>query len=284
MLTGVTYDDIISLMKSLKEAGRSNAFIRDIIGCIVNPVFREAYEVRHIIPYNPCAGIKLPPVKRESKTTTATDSEVIALYHVARYKALYGRHYWIAVPLLAMTGLRRGELLGLTWDDVIHDPETHNWSINVNKEVITVNNRGKLVHRTKTDEGTRTIAIPSLLGALLMEYKEQTQHNKKPFIISQKRNDSYENPRNFQRSFNNWRELSGIRKEVTVHSFRRLYATRLFLEGVSLDIVKRQGGWKDDRMPYYYADKAQTEPLKAQSAKLLDRHWSGVFLPAHVEQ
>lgn len=277
-LTEVTYDDIIDLMKLLTREGRSKAYIRDTIVCIVNKVFKEAEEIRHIIPSNPCKGIKIPKEPRVSKTTTATDGEIVALYHAARYLSTYGRHYWIAVPLLAMTGMRRGELLALTWDDIKHDIKTGQWYINVDKSLVETRNKPTLNHHTKTPDGIRMIAIPPILGQLLMEFKEETQGSEKTYIISQKTQDAYEAPHNFMRSFKHWRKLAGIKRDITPHSFRRNYATRLFLEHTPLDIVKRQGGWKDDRMPSYYADKAMTEPLKIACAERVGEHWEKRFL------
>lgn len=276
-LTEITYTDIVGLMKHLIQKGRSRVFVRDVIGCIIKPVFKEAYEVRQLIPSNPCHGVKIKTDERVSKTLTITDEEAKDLYRVARYESNVGNHYWVAIPLLACTGMRRGELLGLTWKDVQYKEQTGEWYLFVHQTVVEVNGTPVLQNRTKTADGTRMIAIPALLGEMLMEYKEQTQQNEKTFIISQKKNDKYEAPHNFGRSFNHWKRLAGITRAVTPHSFRRNYATTLFLEHVPLDIVKRQGGWKDDRMPAYYADKAMTEPLKTECAKAVGRHWEGAF-------
>ncbi len=273
----VTYDTIIDLMKTLKHKNLSNEYIRDTITCIVKPVFKEAYEIRHIIPSNPCTGIKTPKVERVSKTVTATDEDVKALYQIVRNPKTAGHYLWIAIPILAMSGVRRGELLALTWDDVHHDEKTNKWSLTINKEVIGLESGGTLVHRTKTEEGKRTVSIPSLLGNLLMEFKAEIQPKGKTYLLSQSRKDKHMSPRNFHRTFTKWRSKAGINPDITPHSFRRNYATRLFLEHVSVDIVKRQGGWKDDRMPFYYADKAQTEPLQTESAALIGNHWKNTF-------
>ena len=68
-----------------------------------------------------------------------------------------------------------------------------------------------------------------------------------------------------------------MRKELSAHAFRHAFATRLFLEHANMDAIKRQGGWKDDKMPYYYANEMQTEVLKNECADIMGKHFEGVF-------
>lgn len=72
------------------------------------------------------------------------------------------------------TGLRRGEVLGLRWQDIDWDPKT----IMVRQTVIVVN--GKIeVSTAKTTKGNRTVAISAHLVSVLEDHKVQQEKDKK---------------------------------------------------------------------------------------------------------
>ncbi|MGI8808029.1 MAG: phage integrase central domain-containing protein [Acidimicrobiales bacterium] len=86
------------------------ATIRTIFGRVVT-VFRAAVRDR-VIPTSPCVGIRLPPQKPPSLLTVLTTADVLAMAGAVseRYAAL--------IMFGAATGLRPGELFGLTQDRV----------------------------------------------------------------------------------------------------------------------------------------------------------------------
>lgn len=73
-----------------------------------------------------------------------------------------------AAELLLLTGIRRGELCGLEWDDVDFDEET----ITVSRSVVTVKGYGAVTKSPKTASSNRVIGISSHLVQVLREYKE----------------------------------------------------------------------------------------------------------------
>lgn len=178
-----------------------------------------------------------------------------------------------------MCGMRKGELLALTWDDVFQDEDTGQWYISINKKVSASKGKHTVEKFMKTLEGYRNVAVPQVLVDLMFYYKEHTQRNSRTYIIAQKRQDKMESTRNFNRTFTRWKEKAGITKPISPHSCRRAFATRLVLEGVPLEAMKKQGGWKSDKMPYYYADEAQTDILKNKCADIMGQHWAGQFVP-----
>lgn len=66
-------------------------------------------------------------------------------------------------------GLRRGELTGLTWDDV--DFETS--QISINKQRHYVVGYGTINDKTKTDAGIRTVTASQTVISLLKQYRNQ---------------------------------------------------------------------------------------------------------------
>ena len=73
-----------------------------------------------------------------------------------------------AVELLLLTGIRRGELCGLEWDDVDFDAET----ITINRSVVTVKGHAPITKEPKTRSSNRVIGISGHLLQILREYKE----------------------------------------------------------------------------------------------------------------
>ena len=68
-----------------------------------------------MIPASPCVDIKLPRIAPKSALVPITTETVLALW-----EAMADR-YKVFVTVAAGTGMRRGELLGLTHDRVSHD-------------------------------------------------------------------------------------------------------------------------------------------------------------------
>lgn len=64
---------------------------------------------------------------------------------------------------LLYTGLRRGELLGLRWEDIDREEKL----IHVQREVIYESNQPKVVPRTKSEAGIRSVDLLDILAAVL---------------------------------------------------------------------------------------------------------------------
>lgn len=72
-----------------------------------------------------------------------------------------------AMKTLLLTGLRRGELCGLEWDDIDLDNKT----LTVRRSAVTVDGFGVVTKDPKTETSKRTLSIPDTLVNQLTEYK-----------------------------------------------------------------------------------------------------------------
>ena len=114
-----------------------------------------------LIRVNPAIGCKIPPKK-------AREMQVLTREELQRFliQAKAEGYYELFLLDLA-TGLRRGELMALQWDDLNFKTGV----LNVNKQVYDV--RGELQLSTpKTKSSIRKIALPTAVVEVLREYKE----------------------------------------------------------------------------------------------------------------
>ena len=145
-LSNIQLEDLQRFVASLKA---SPAYIRVLIVCF-RAVWKCAQDWGYV-SHNPFVGLRLPRIPRTNRYAfTVNEVNRILENSAEPYKTMY----W----LLAQTGLRIGEVLGLKWEDV-----------DLEKCVIQVKNsvwRGKL-QTPKTDASARSIPVsPKLIEHL----------------------------------------------------------------------------------------------------------------------
>ena len=85
-------------------ANRAHSIIRKLFGWAVE---------HEIVAVSPCAGLKAP-AEEKSRDRILTDQELRAVWLGAGRMGVYGK----LVQLLVLTGQRRSEIAGLTWDEI----------------------------------------------------------------------------------------------------------------------------------------------------------------------
>ena len=160
------YDDLLENGKLLQGGERgpmSKQTVRH-----VHSVLRKALEDavdNKLITENPATRADAPRVQGKKYKTNVrpfTKDETLLLFARAQ-DAVCDPETFPMAATLAVTGLRRGELAGLA-DDAI---EWGGGVISVFRNVVDTDNDDVIVKGTKTDAGTRKLAIPPELLALL---------------------------------------------------------------------------------------------------------------------
>lgn len=203
----------------------------------VRAAFRSALSsamVRELITRNPAAKLKLPAARKKRRKAWTSEQARRFLEHArAAEEALYA-----AYVLVLVLGLRRGEVLGLAWQDLDLD----GGELTVGLQLQRVG--GKLLHReTKTEGSDATLPLPGICVAALRWQKAQQDaareragsgwQDEAGFVFTTRYGTPIE-PRNMLRSFHRLSASAGV-PEITVHDARRTCATLL----VDLDVHPR---------------------------------------------
>ncbi len=141
--------------EGMKDLSLSNKTIRGL-HAMLRQCLDQAVQER-LIPYNPAAGCKLPPKEKKEMRTLPADK-------ISAYLAAADEHGVLPMFYLELTtGIRRGELVALLWDDL--DPE--NQTLSISKSAGRINGEVK-VTQPKTDNSVRTIYLPQKTIDLLI--------------------------------------------------------------------------------------------------------------------
>jgi integrase len=172
----------------------------------------------HLLLSNPVAGCKLPKQeKQEMKTMPIED--LGKFFAEAKACGKFEFYY-----LDFSTGLRRGELLGLKWEDVDFEHAT----ISIKRQVIRVQGRieeGPL----KTKNAYRTVAVGEDVIGMLRDLKQRSGY-RSPYIFPSA-NGGPLDPDSILPMFKRMLNRCGL-ETMRFHDIRHTFATVALAEGV----------------------------------------------------
>lgn len=226
-----------------KSEGLGRSSLRRLT-IILRAVF--AYAVSEgLIERNPALRLEVPDVSGSSVERVWTVDQVKAFLTDTADTPL-GPLWW----LLAVTGLRRGEALGLNWEDVTF-PDIGSPSIEIRRAYVNV--KGKAEYGPlKTGRSARRFTIDndtaSLLAAIRDRQKADYGQDWKPsFPVFTRPDLKPVNPNYVTREF----QATAARLKLPAigpHGLRHSLATALGEEGVSLLVVSRLLGHSSTRV------------------------------------
>jgi integrase len=148
-----------------------------------------------------------------------------------------------AFYLLATTGMRRGEVLGLRWSDI--DLDRH--SLSVSRALVIVAYKPQLSD-VKTGQGRRTIDLEPNTVAVLRAWKKRQMEERmltnvrpKTDLIFAHPDGSWINPDYFSQVFDRQVAKSGL-PSIRLHDLRHTHASILLKQGVPLKVVSERLG------------------------------------------
>lgn len=207
-----------------------------LLSCILGDAVKWQY-----IPYNPCG--RVAPPRAESSDIEYLDDrqakELMAL--LQKEPSIYCR----AISLLLLTGLRRGELLGLEWQDIDFNAKT----MHIVRTSQYLPSRGIFTETPKTKSSKRLVIISDqvldiLRGQLLWQHLQAKRlpdrwMDSGRVITSE--DGSPMHPDRLTRWFGKFIRRTDL-PQIHVHSLRHTYATLCIANGVPITAVAAQLG------------------------------------------
>lgn len=232
--------------------------------CFLRALFAEAQD-NDICIKNPAQKLVVPSkIEKPREAYTANEVKLIMSF-AESYKI---PKHAIAILTLLFTGLRRGEMLGLKWDDV------HNDVIMVQRGVYLENDRAKVTeYQAKTASSIRTIPLLSYIRNQLEKLPRDGQ-----FVFGSKVG-SIQHPRNFNRAYYEFfeeltKQHEGF-KVLSPHCCRHTYATLGLNSGAGLHTMQVLLGHTDPKTTARYLhpdmqnlNKAMVNMFDSVSGKL----------------
>ena len=176
------------------------------------------------------------------KRSKYTDKELTQLVEYAKADST---HFSKLVALLALTGMRVGELCGLRYGDFDYQELTVHTSRTVGRLYIEPGKTDLYVNNPKTASSDRVIPIPKWLSRYFQKYQELF-HWKDGDYISAALSDKtpFLEPRTFRVKFYSLCDKAGVPRREP-HALRHTYASRLLMAGVDIRTTSELLGHSD---------------------------------------
>lgn len=223
----ITSAEIIKWQNTIREKGFSETYLR-MIQNQVTSLFTHA-SIIYNLENNPCKKVKKMGKSDADELSFWTREEYDKFINTFekddRYYALFEVLFW--------TGIREGEILALTPEDI----DLNNNQIRVNKTYHRAN-RQDVITTPKTENSVRTIDIPQFLADELDIYMKRLYEHPASARIFPVGAEAV------QHMMKKHVEQAGVKK-IRVHDLRHSHVAYLIHEGVEPLLIKNRLGHKD---------------------------------------
>lgn len=222
-----------------------------------------------LVPYNPCTKV-IQPKYRRTKMSCYDEETSKRLINSLLQKA--PTKYKCFVILAILTGFRRGEIVGLHWDDIDFKNET----ITINRSAYYLSCYGTNEKDPKSETSNRTINVPGTYFELLKQWR--AEQGKMRLALGNKWQGAKNifttddgkimNPSTGPKCFSEFLKKNNFR-HIRFHDLRHTFATLLVGNKMNIKTVSSTLGHAQvsTTMNYYvhnleYASKASVELLE----------------------
>ena len=249
---------------------------------IISGAFTAAMEQSPpLVATNPCRGVKTPTIKQKPIRVLSEEEQLDFM------DAIKGSRFETLFLFALATGMRRGEIVALTWDCVNFNKMQITVKRNVIRVMDTDTKKTRLMEgEPKSDAGARKVPIlPSFVPVLLAHKKEQEALKRVAGSAWNSGNlvfctavGTWIEPRRIQSDLDKINEERGLDK-FGIHTFRHTYATRMLEKEVPPKVVSEILGHADVKTTLQIYSHVFDSTAHEQAAKL-----DGLFAGLAQEQ
>ena len=204
---------------------------------ILREALQQAIKWR-LLSFNPADGAS-PPKKAYKETAILDERQAMALIEAAE-----GTRYHMPIMLAVTTGMRRGEILGLRWDDVDLDAGF----VTVRQTLARVGKELKF-KPPKTANGRRRVDLPEFVVEALKAHRKLNLEERMAMgeayandgLVCARADGGHLKPDGFSNRVKGIAESLGLPR-VTLHGLRHSHASHLFRQGEHPKLVSDRLG------------------------------------------
>ena len=240
---------IEKLIRDFRKEGLNPTSIQNYYG-VIRTALNKAVKLQ-LLNDNPCKFVDTPK-RSKFKANILSVEEFYLIYDKLNAEFYEDYIFKLALDISLETGLRRGEMCGLTWKDI----DFKNKCIHVRQALIRVNNT-YTISSLKTESSYRSLPISDILLDKLEAHQKRQKVNKLKYgeayfknIFNNKGYDlvfTWENgrfiiPSNFLQRLKRMLDYCDITKNIRWHDLRHTNATLLLEGGANMKTVQERLG------------------------------------------
>lgn len=210
-----------------------------------------------LIKENPCEGADLPKQTRKGQTVPLSKEESCR-FLAACEKIKGGEIFKMAL----LTGLRPGELLGLTWTDLDLDKGT----VKITKAAKHTKAKGAFLDEPKTASARRCIFLDLSLVNMLKRMKKSACS----LLVFPNKKGQLNYPIKLHYCFKKILKLAGIARPFRVYDLRHSHASLLLEKGIPIQAVSARLGHSSINTTLAFYVHARPEQGKAAANMLTE--------------
>lgn len=203
--------------------------------------------------------------------------------------AVFGTRAYLFCLIALQTGMRRGEICGLMWEDIDFDAQV----IHVTHNAVFTNAQTVVSNDLKTSAARRDIPIPPTLLAVLTGAQKD---NASPFVLHMNngkplsqtsfsnlwdmvRRRTVDDAADLGKPARNSKMIRSLDFHVTPHQLRHTYITRLFESGLDIKEIQYLAGHSTVDMTLRVYTHYQHESRKKKRRRRSAPHWAESQVP-----
>ena len=242
-LDEITTEDIQQFLNEKKSLARNTVHTMLVL---IGEVLTSAYEDK-LIPVDPSKSKRISIVSRGKTERSALKPEQLKAIIKGIATELKDDDERRLLALLVFTGMRRGEVLGLRWEDIDFQKKL----IHVERNVTYAHNQPEITS-TKTASGKRIVPLDDRLEEFLKPIDSTG------YVLGREAPLTNMVFRRLYKSISEKIDLYG----ATPHVFRHSYITTLAKAGIDLKTIQRISGHANVTIPLNIYTHAQEEDVQ----------------------